>query len=66
MDNYIDTLCNDKINCSLELTYDKIYTQNINDVFNPSQPFNTQHCGNYASFFIQYPCLIPPNYKDDR
>jgi hypothetical protein len=68
---YINTECDNKTSCSVKLPFDKLYTKTYIDLFNPSviigeEDFDSGHCGNYASFFIQYPCLIPEHFKDTR
>jgi len=71
MTDYINTACNNKTSCAVKLPFDKLYTEPYRKLFNPSvivdeETFDSGHCGNLAAFFIQYPCLIPEDYKDER
>jgi hypothetical protein len=57
MTNYINDECNNKTKCTVNLPYDKLYTEPYYKLFNPSviideESFDSGHCGNNAAFFI--------------
>jgi len=70
----INTDCDNKTSCNIPLLSENLYS---NEYFPYTKPYSTEdkskvdafnkgHCGHHSAFFIQYPCLIPQKFKEDR
>jgi hypothetical protein len=59
----INDECNNKTRCSINLDYDKIYTQEFMNKQDSATFAEKSHCGNEATFFLQYPCVIPKEFE---